>query len=115
MLRRAALVIGCLWAGWWTFFGAASGVGEGMDAVGVILHMAVPGLVFAACVGIAWRYSLVGVGLLLASGLGTLVNYSFASSLPGFFMLPLPPLVAAALLFAHWWQHERPHGSPLPK
>jgi hypothetical protein len=37
MLRAAGLTLAVLWAGWWTFFGAASSLGEGLGWVGVVL------------------------------------------------------------------------------
>jgi hypothetical protein len=34
-----ARIIALIWAGWWTLFGLLSGLGEGLDVIGVIRHL----------------------------------------------------------------------------
>ena len=37
-LRVCALALAFVWAGWCTFFGIPSGLGEGMNPIGVLAH-----------------------------------------------------------------------------
>lgn len=46
ILRFAARIIALLWAGWWTFSGLASGIGEGLDISGILIHTTTPGCSF---------------------------------------------------------------------
>lgn len=75
-LRRAGLVVGLVAAGWWVFFGIASGIGEGLDFVGALVHTALPGLIFLASVAVAWRWEPIGGVFLIVEGLFVSVAYS---------------------------------------
>src|SRR5258707_14143097 len=62
-----------LWAGWWLFFGVASGIGEHEGAANLIVHILMPGGValisalFAIRCQAAGGFLLLGEGFLLAS------------------------------------------------
>lgn len=113
-LRYSALILALIWAGWWTFFGLASGIGEGSKPVGVLLHTAAPGLIFLASAVIAWRWERIGAIVLLVEGALILIGYPllfrrFPLSTILFVLLTmaLPPLVAGCLLLADW-QKSKP-------
>jgi hypothetical protein len=101
-----ALVLALLWALWWTFFGFASGVGEGLSLVGVFVHAALPGGVMLISVAVAWLWRLVGGVLLVVEGIIVLVGYPimvsnrFGLRTIVFVLLTmaLPPLLAGILL-----------------
>jgi hypothetical protein len=104
-LRYAGRGIGLAWAMFWTMFGLASGIGEGMNVLGVLLHMAFPGLAFLASVAVAWKWEAPGGVLLLAEGVLVLLLYAllfttmaFRSVIFIYSAMALPPLVAGALL-----------------
>ena len=107
---RAAHAILILWAGFWTWFGLASGIGEGLDPLGILMHTALPGLLFIAITLLAWRWERVGGPALVVVGLAVALIY--ALSVGGWrpfypFILAtmvLPPVVAGFLL----WRHTRP-------
>lgn len=123
-MRFAARFLALLWAGWWVFFGLASGFGEEITRllrsytllqnlsdlrVGpVLLHAAWPGLVFLLSVAVAWRWETIGGALLIFEGLLVLVGYplmTYRRMLPATILfvlltMALPPLVAGALLLA---------------
>ena len=124
-MRFAARFLALLWAGWWIFFGMASGFGEeiirllkahallqnlsGLHVGPVLLHAAWPGLVFLLSVVVAWRWETIGGALLVFEGLLVLVAYplmTYRHMLPVTILfvvltMALPPLVAGALFLAH--------------
>jgi hypothetical protein len=111
-----ARILGILWAGFWTWFGAASGIAEGLTPFGVLRYAAVPGLVFVLLLVIAWRWEAVGGGLLVLIGILIAVAYPMLfrrlSALTIFLTdltLALPPLLAGLLFVFHWWS-----GKPRP-
>ncbi len=110
-LRNIALCLALLWAGWWTFFGLASGFGERLSLVGVVVHTAVPGIVFLASALAAWRWTVVGGIVLLIEGLLVLIIYPimvagrFPKATIAFVLLTMavPPLLAGCLLLTTCW------------
>ncbi len=104
MYRILALALALGWAGFWTWFGLASGIGERLTPLGVLIHALVPGGLFLASVAVAWRWGKPGAYLLLLEGLLIAIVYPLlfpARFLP--FVLPtmaLPPLVAGILLLS---------------
>ena len=106
-MRYAARALTMLWAGWWTLFGLLAGIGEGLDPVGVFMHVVVPGLVFLVAALIAWRWEPVGAALLVLEGLATPFWFWFARTPEGFLLLALPPLLAGGLFIADWLQSRR--------
>jgi hypothetical protein len=113
MYRILAYAVAFVWAGFWTWFGLASGIGEKLRPLGVLLHALVPGGLFLASVAAAWRWEKPGAYLLLLEGLLIAILYPMhfpARFLP--FVLPtmaLPPLVAGILLLS-----QRPMAASQP-
>jgi hypothetical protein len=101
-----ARALAIVWAGFWTWFGLASGISEGQRPLGVLLHTMVPGGLFLISALIAWRWSFAGGVLLLLEGLATLVAYPlmtqgrFPVQTIAFVLatMALPPLIAGVLL-----------------
>ena len=100
--RNLGRGLALVWAGWWTAFGLGSGIGEGQDWLGVLLHMIVPGLIFLASAIVAWRREAPGGVLLIAEGLLSLFYYPFARTPLGLATLALPPIVAGGLFLWDW-------------
>ena len=104
-LRRAARGIVLLWVAFWIYFGLASGLGEGLDWFGILLHTTVPGLLFLAFAFIAWRWERQGGILLILLGMLITVWYplgmgaNFPPSTVVFVLLTmaLPPALAGLL------------------
>ena len=113
-MRYVARALALIWAGWWTFFGLACGLGEGMSPAGVLLHAALPGLIFLVSAAIAWRWEAIGGIVLVLEGLLVFIAYPvmtysrFPLSTIVFVLLTmaLPPL-AAGFLFLASWQKSR--------
>ncbi len=106
-MRIGALIIGLVWAGFWTWFGLASGVSEGLDVIGVIIHTSIPGLLFLGTIAVAWKWGLVGGVLLILEGLIVAVGYplmvsgkfSFSTVFFVLLTMALPPLILGVLLY----------------
>lgn len=104
---RVARVLAVVWAGFWIWFGLASGLGEGLDPLGVLMHTVVPGGIFGLLAILAWRREALGGSLLLAVGILAAVFYPLrvrgwrAFYLPILLTMALPPLVAGGLLLWH--------------
>lgn len=107
-MRYCARALAIIWASWWTFFGIASGLGEGSDIVGVLIHTAFPGLVFLSVAILAWQRLAMGGILLLLVGVLTFIMFPGTMRFPfptRIFMLlsfHLPPFVAGLLSLASW-------------
>lgn len=109
-LRPAARGVALLWAGFWVFFGLASGIGEGLDWVGVLIHTAVPGLIFLALALLAWYREEIGGALLVIVGLVVLVWYPIDTAdtfrlstiVMVLLTMALPPLLAGGVCLACW-------------
>jgi hypothetical protein len=99
-----------LWTSWWIFFGFSSGLAEGMTPSGVLLHAALPGLIFLMTTIVAWRWEWLGGKLLVYEGLLILVIYpaiavgsmSFSGIMFVILTMALPPLLAGILLRLNW-------------
>jgi hypothetical protein len=109
-MRYCARALALIWAGWWTFFGLASGLGEGLDLVGVLIHTAFPGLVFLSVAALAWRWLAMGGIVLLLVGVLTFImfpgtmRFPFPTRMLMLLTFHLPPLVASFLSLASWWR-----------
>ena len=111
-VRNTARIIALVWAGWWVFFGVASGVGEGLDLLGVLIHTAVPGLVFLGLAVLAWFREEIGGGLLVITSLLIIVLYpvmagsafTLSAMIMTLILLALPPMIAGILFLAYWRQ-----------
>lgn len=109
-IRKIARVLTILWASGWILFGLSSGLYEGMTPRGVLLHTALPGLIFLLTTIVAWRWEVIGGKLLLFEGLLILVIFPViaAGSIPFsgilfvILTMALPPLIAGFLLRASW-------------
>jgi hypothetical protein len=110
-LTYAGRALALLWAGTWTLFGLMSGIGEGMDLVGVVTHTVIPGLVFLLAAVIAWRWEPWGASALVGMGVWAMLAYPYGRTAEGLMMLSLPPILAASLLLAGWWTGTK-HGAP---
>ena len=112
IFKYIARIIALVWAGWWVFFGLASGIGEGLDPIGVVVHTAVPGLIFLVLAIIAWLREDIGGALLVLAGLVIMVIYplmargslSISTILVAMALLALPLLIAGGLCLACWRQ-----------
>jgi hypothetical protein len=101
----AARALALLWGAFWTWFGLASGIGEGLDPAGIFFHAALPGLVFLATAGLAWRWETIGGVALVLEGLLVMVAYPLmvhgrfplATILFVELTMALPPLAAGVL------------------
>lgn len=113
-MRYIARALALIWAGWWAFFGPASALVEGLDRVGVLIHTAMPGLVFLVSAIIAWKWETVGGVLLVLEGIMVLIahaamTYGRFPLLTIIFVLlamALPPWVAGILFLANWRRSE---------
>lgn len=102
--RFLARTISSLWAAFWLWFGLASGIAEGMTAGGILVHTAVPGLIFLTLAAFAWWKERAGSYVFLFAGLLTYGAYwnmaghrGFAYFLAVGSMLALPMLLAGLL------------------
>lgn len=111
LLRNIARLVAVVWAGWWLVFRLLSGIGEGLDGLGIVMHTLVPGGIFLLITAIAWRWEFIGGSLLVVIGLATFQYYPFAGSLPGALTLSFPPMLAGYLLL---WDSIRPHRPSTP-
>jgi len=104
-LRYFARTLALLWALLWTLFGLASGFGEGENLTGILIHTAMPGLVFLISALAAWKWEFMGGILLMLEGTAVMIAYPmmarhFPISTIIFVLLTMafPPLIAGFLL-----------------
>ncbi len=106
-----ARALAALWAGFWIWFGLASGIGEGLTPLGVLIHTATPGLLFGLLLALVWRFGRAGGPLLLITAVLVAAAYPLLTHgwprFYGFILLTmaLPPLIAGALLA--WYHRHR--------
>ncbi|GEM_PF-1350484 len=74
-LKVFALTLSFIWAGFWIFFGVASGFGEKLNIIGIIIHTTFPGLIFLFSVLVALRFSITGGIILLIEGIAIAIAY----------------------------------------
>lgn len=111
----AARALSLLWAGFWLWFGIASGIGEGLTPFGVFMHT-VPGIVCLIPALIAWKWERPGswVLVLFAVLIAVLYLYLFRHRLTlpvrllTAALLSLPPLAAGLLYLWHLHRIHRP-------
>ena len=100
------------WAGFWLWFGVASGIGEKEGVANFVIHTLVPGGIGMLTVLIAWRWTGVGGALLVAEGLFIMLAMAFGRLIPNsvpraallLTILALPPFVAGLLLMSSGWR-----------
>ncbi|MDZ7269537.1 MAG: hypothetical protein ONB48_19145 [candidate division KSB1 bacterium] len=108
--RTVARCLTVLWAGWWVLLGLSSGFSAGVPPAKVLLHLAIPGLIFLLTAAIAWRWEHLGARLLLWEGVLIFAFYpiitwgatTLAGALLVIFTMALPPLLAGILLRENW-------------
>jgi len=101
VMRRAALTLVLLWAGWWVFFATADAVVSHRFAGGIIFVAVVIGTVAAA-----WKWPAAGGVLLVLASVASICiwaamwirRFDFLHIVLMFAIMPLPPLVAGVLL-----------------
>jgi hypothetical protein len=100
-IQFSARVLAVLWAGFWTFFCVASGIGEGEGIRAGLIHQ-IPAVVFVAIVWLAWRFEMAGGLALCAVAVAAFVFFHMYSQPPvvGLVMAG-PPCTAGLLLVLH--------------
>jgi hypothetical protein len=106
--RIAGVLLGAAWAGFWVFFGVASGLDEHLTPLGVLVHTTVPGLIFVASLIAALVWPKAGTIVLAIEGFIVIAGYPwmvhntrhFNLTTVGFIWLTMgvPPIAAAWLL-----------------
>jgi hypothetical protein len=116
-----ARTVTAAWSLFWVWFGLASARYEQLDAIGTLVHVAVPGIIFFLLLLVVWRWEMVGGGLLILASLAILVAYPLVFG-PRFrwqvvalvlLTMALPPLLAGVLFLVHW-RHGHHHGPAHP-
>jgi hypothetical protein len=110
----AARGLSLLWAGFWIWFGIASGIHENPVPSYIFMHT-LPGLVFLAAALLAWKWERPGGWLLagLALVIACLYLYLFRQRLgvgvliAAALMLSLPPLITGVLYLVHSRRAQR--------
>jgi hypothetical protein len=117
-MRGIAVVLALSWAGFWTFFGIASGIAERVSPVGVLYHSIFPGLIFLVSAIVAWRWGFIGGILLIVESLLVFVAYPIMfGQMPLLIMvftlltLALPPLIAGLLFLVSHRTSKKPKSS----
>jgi hypothetical protein len=107
-LLYSARILAMLWAAFWTWFGLASGIAEGLGPAGVLMHT-VPFLPFVLLLLVAWRWEAAGGILLVLAGLFIAVAYPLVfrrmplpTTIFVLLTMAVPPLLAGILFLAHW-------------
>lgn len=74
-LRIIPRSLSLAWALFWIWFGAASGISEGVGLVGVVVHTALPGMIFLVSALIPWRFPRTGGVILIIESIVIIVAY----------------------------------------
>lgn len=110
LMRYTARGLALIWAGFWVFFGVASGLSEGLNALAIFIHTLVPGLIFLVFALVAWKWELLGGIVLVFAGIAVAIGYPImvAGRFPlmtivfVLLTMALPPLIAGILHLASW-------------
>ena len=104
-MRLGGRILAVLWAGFWLWFGFASGIVEELGPYGILKHTITPGGYFLLTVLVLFRWERAGAWLLLAAGVITAVWYPLLVGLQRMewivFVVPLmslPPLLSGFLI-----------------
>lgn len=102
--RWIARFLALCWAGWWIFFGLASGIDEGSSVPVILVHAAIPGALFLISALLPWRYEMLGGKVLLIEGILIAIIYPYLARHFQLFVIlmvlltmALPPLIAGLL------------------
>ncbi|MGB4338445.1 MAG: hypothetical protein WBK10_07740 [Bacillota bacterium] len=101
-IAGAAFIIAAVWAAWWILFGIAAGIGEGLNAVGTVIHT-LPGIIFAAATLVARKWHTLGGVALIAVAIGALWRFGYIPDYiisPGGLLMALPAVVAGLMFIA---------------
>ncbi len=74
-LRIIPRSLALAWAFFWVWFGAASGVSEGIGFIRTVVHIALPGLIFLVSSLIPWRFPRTGGVILIIEGIVITIAY----------------------------------------
>ncbi|HWR50478.1 MAG TPA: hypothetical protein VN428_05200 [Bryobacteraceae bacterium] len=99
--NRIALVLAGLWAAMWIFFEGAESLGSGHFGQALLFL-----LLMGGGVALAWKWPVIGGGLLLLEGLAALAmftpmwirRFDALQAILLFSLMCAPPLVAGAML-----------------
>jgi hypothetical protein len=112
--RNAARAVLLAWAAFWVWFGFASGLSEHLSPLGVFIHTAAPGFVFAIVAAVAWRFERVAAWLLLLVAAAIFYTYNeFMGHRGTLYVLQVgsilagPPLLASLLFYLSWRGRRR--------
>ena len=119
-IRFMAVSLSLMWAGWWSFFGLASGIHEGLSPGGVLIHTATPGLIFLASALFALLHPMSGGIMLIVEGIFVMVAYpllvrdTFPTSTISFILvtMALPALLAGFLFVLSLYAPQSQRGGP---
>ena len=107
----SARILTAVWALFWVGVGLLFAVGEGFSqgVVGMLMAgwHAVPGLLFALLVFIAWRWEAPGAVLLLLVSLGIPIFFRGLKP-PIILAMTAPPLLGGVLFLVHWRLTRQP-------
>jgi hypothetical protein len=102
--RFAARSVLLLWAAFWIWFGFASGLSERLPPMGIFIHTAAPGLVFALIAAAAWRWErasgwfLIGLAILILFAYNEMMGHrGIAFVLQVGSILAAPPAISGVL------------------
>ena len=123
--RNIAMTVILISAGYWSFHGLTSGLRMGLGVGGILVHTAVPGLIFLFSAAVAWCWRVIGGVVLVIEGLLAFFMYcaylsQWGINLDSIFVMlglvlttALPPFVSGCLFIFSWWKSkalERPRG-----
>jgi hypothetical protein len=74
-LRFTSRSLALAWGVFWSWFGAASGISEGIGLLGTIVHTALPGLIFLVSALIPWWLPRTGGVILIVEGVIVAIAY----------------------------------------
>ncbi len=110
-LRIIPRSLALAWALFWVWFGAASGISEGVGFFGAVKHTALPGLIFLASALIPWRFPRSGGIILIVEGVLITIAYpimfdQFPLTIIMYVLLTMsvPPLLSGILFLL---EHRR--------
>ncbi|MFC1726813.1 hypothetical protein ACFL4T_14420 [candidate division KSB1 bacterium] len=101
--KYSAHILAIFWAGFWAYFGLASGIVEELSLTGVLVYTAVPGLIFFIPVLVSWKWENIGGILLVLTGIAVSIFYIFIIQKPQWLyvimpVMAFPPVIAGTIL-----------------
>lgn len=105
----AGRALALCWAGFWLWFGIASGIGEKEGIVNLIIHVLMPGGIGMLTALAAWRWARSGGALLAVEGLLIMLAMAIGAlhaRILLFLILALPPFVAGLMILRGGWRRR---------